>query len=89
MLRYEARTCYCGLSGGKYSGIGAHSEIWGAAIPIGFTNDSFERALIQQPTRGAGSEFTAFIIPKQCENVKYSKDTSQGDDTGRNSNDRN
>ena len=70
-LRYEDRTCFCSCSGGRYTGKGAEAEIWGNSIPLGFTNSSFIRALREQPAKGLGSEFTAFVIPKQCDTVEF------------------
>jgi hypothetical protein len=59
------RACSCGESGGRYTD-GLMAEITGEAIPIGFKNDDFVRAIRHQPASGPGATFTAFVIPKEC-----------------------
>jgi hypothetical protein len=66
----EERTCQCGKSGGRYLEDGLNAEYWGKAIPIGFANYSLAEAIGNQPGYGKGYEFTAFVIPKQCETMK-------------------
>jgi hypothetical protein len=65
MLTHE-RTCECGKSGGTYLEDGLHVEYWGPAVPLGFDNMSFARAVQNQPETGWGERFEAFVIEKQC-----------------------
>ena len=69
-MQYKLRQCKCGRSGGKYHADGEHAEIYGSAIPLGFKNSSFRKALDNQPEEGMGEEFIAFVIPKDCDFVK-------------------
>ena len=43
----------------------------GEAVPVGINNTSFARAINDQPSACVGREFTAFVIPKECDNVCY------------------
>lgn len=63
------RYCHCARSYGQYLGDGLHAEIGGEAVPIGFDNHSFARAIKQRPEEGEGSRFEAFIIPVKCDNI--------------------
>lgn len=65
------RECVCGKSWGKYVNF-LDAEIGGNAIPIGFSNESFMEAVNNRPENGLGEIFTSFIIPRQCDTVKYS-----------------
>lgn len=70
-LRYSFRSCTCSASGGKYLSDGYHAVIEGDAIPLGFNNDAFKKALAKDrslPQRGI--LFTAFVIPEAAETVK-------------------
>lgn len=58
--------CRCGASGGMYQADCLHATYSGPAVPIGFANGSFTEALGNQPQRGWGREFTAFVIEKDC-----------------------
>lgn len=69
MLGPKLRSCRCGESHGRYVD-SIDAEISGKAIPIGFANHSFFMALQDRPEEGAGSTFTAFVIPKSCPSVK-------------------
>ncbi len=66
------RTCDCGASWGKCALDGINVEYGGKAIPLGFSNISFAKAIKKQPeTDAAGGEpFTAFVIPKVCDTCK-------------------
>jgi len=70
-LRNTIRTCVCGSSWGKYLPDEYHARLGGQAIPIGIRNSSFFSAVICRPEEGKGSEFTAFVIPKDCDVVQY------------------
>lgn len=67
--RYEARTCYCKESSGKYID---ELNAWykGDCIPLGFVNSSLSIALKNQPEDGCGVNFDAFVIPKECPTFK-------------------
>ncbi len=69
-LRRQERSCFCGKSKGLYGPDGLHATISGPAIPLGFTNQSFRHALMNQPETGLGKEFTAFVIQKVCDTVE-------------------
>jgi len=68
-LDYKSRECKCRQSKGQYLEDGLHATYSGPAIPIGFANSSLSNAVRNQPERGMGKEFTAFIIPKYCETM--------------------
>jgi len=65
------RRCSCGDSAGYYEADGVTARIYGSAIPVGFGNSSFYDAVRNRPMTGAGREFVAFIIPRECQNVKH------------------
>ena len=70
-LQREIRQCKCGLVEGHYLADGINAEYSGDnAIPIGFANISFVKAINSQPENGPGREFTAFVIPKHCCSMK-------------------
>jgi len=64
-------TCQCGESGGHYKEDGLNVIIHGNCKPLGFSNASFCASLEDQPEHGAGSIFTAFVIPKVCPTVDH------------------
>lgn len=73
-LDYPEVTCKCGASKGSNRIGGLHAVIQGKAIPLGFDNYSFRRALEGQTenrwgTDGQGEVFEAFVIPKDCPTV--------------------
>lgn len=61
----KCRTCQCGASGGQYLD-DLNAVYWGKAVPLGFANSSLVYALRNQPQRGDGCRFEAFVIPKIC-----------------------
>jgi hypothetical protein len=62
--------CQCRESGGRYSTDGLKAVIWGDAIPIGFCNSSFIKALQNRPQEeGMGERFEAFVIPVECATI--------------------
>ena len=65
-LDYKLRSCKCGQCKGKYLKDGINATYQGPAVPIGFANSSLVKAVNNQPERGMGKEFIAFVIPKQC-----------------------
>ena len=70
-LNYKDKSCSCGKSKGKYLKDGLHAEYEGPCIPLGFRNDSFHKALREQPATGyEGKEFTAFVIQRECPTMK-------------------
>ena len=64
----QHRICWCGASGGEYID-SLNVVIDGDAIPLGFNNRSFDKALASQPEKGEGKKFNAFVIPKDCPTV--------------------
>ncbi len=67
------RTCHCGQSWGRYMPDGLHAEVHGKAVPLGFVNVSFAHALRNRPESGQGERFTAFVIPRYCQNVQVNR----------------
>lgn len=63
------RYCDCKQSWGYYHKDGLNAEIGGSAVPLGFDNQDFVRALRAQPESGWGVQFNAFVIPKQCPTI--------------------
>lgn len=70
LLMMWTRKCLCGGSGGRYLNEDV-ALLHGKAIPLGIHNTGFADALKNQPQEGQGSEFPAFVIPKQCDTVRY------------------
>lgn len=68
-LRRKQVSCQCGASSGWYKRDGLNAVVAGMAIPIGFQNSSFVRALKNQPEEGRGEVFEAFVIPKECPTI--------------------
>ena len=64
-LGYLEKICSCGRVKGRYTD-DLNALHNGNGITIGIANDSFARAIRDQPECGMGKEFTAFVIPKQC-----------------------
>jgi hypothetical protein len=65
-LDYYEKKCNCGRVSGKYID-GVNAVYWGdSAYPLAFSNHSFENALRNQPIRGMGIRFDAFVVPKEC-----------------------
>ena len=59
------RYCECGECFGRYTD-DVNAYYGGPAIPLGFHNVEFIHALRNQPEKGMGKEFKAFVIPKEC-----------------------
>jgi len=67
-VTFGKKTCSCEKTWACYEPDGLHATYGGEhAIPIGFLNRSFLRALYNRPTRGQGRPFIAFVIPRECE----------------------
>ena len=66
----KVRTCACGKCAGVY--LDAVNALYSGddAVPIGFGNTTLVYALMNQPANGVGKEFTAFVIPRQCDSMK-------------------
>lgn len=58
------RTCRCGSTHGHY--VNETLAVYGGedAIPLGFANRSFARAVRSQPRSGDGLRFEAFALPR-------------------------
>jgi len=70
-LRIENfRYCWCGKSCGQYAKDGLHAIIYGSAIPVGFANLSFHKAIKQQENYDSIT-FRAFVIEKKCKTIEY------------------
>lgn len=68
----EERSCFCGLSKGKYHSDGLHAEIHGKhALPLGFNNSSLVRAIHNRPKSGSGERFDSFVIPHKCPTIDF------------------
>lgn len=71
ILKRDLRQCHCGKSQGRYLEDNLTAEVSGEhAVPLAFSNDSFIEALRNRPESGMGSNFRAWVIPKQCPTVK-------------------
>ena len=68
-LQREVVTCQCGESKGWYKADGLNAVIEGMAIPIGFQNPAFTRALLGRQDRGSGVVFEAFVISRECPTI--------------------
>jgi hypothetical protein len=67
-LYAKKRKCICGLSWGHYVD-NINAVISGPVIPLGFENTSFMEALQNQPKKGMGVEFRAFVIPEEVPSI--------------------
>ena len=70
-LHKTARKCVCGKSSGYYKQDGVNAVIFGPCIPVGILNSTLLKAITNQPEKGLGKYFTAFILPKKCEKIKH------------------
>lgn len=59
------KTCHCGKVKGMY--LDDLNAVHTGGVPLGFANSSLVEALKNQPEKGDGARFTAFVIPKECE----------------------
>ena len=69
-LELEDRRCLCGESSGHYEEDGLHAVISGPAVPLGFDNRDFRKALSVEPGTERGTKFDAFIISRQARTIK-------------------
>lgn len=65
-LVFDARSCECENSYGYYKSDGLNAVYGGLAVPLGFANSSLLKAIRNQPAKGMGERFEAFVIPKSC-----------------------
>ena len=66
----KSKWCSCEGCGGQYLD-NLNAVYWGdTATPIGFSNSSFVKAVINRPKEGMGSKFEAFVIPIRCSTMK-------------------
>ena len=69
------KTCSCGQTKGKYiDNLNAEYE---GGIPLGFNNSHFLDALRKHILTGAGIDFTAFAIRKDCPTFKQKKQRNE------------
>ena len=59
------KSCCCGKSEGIYTDP-SNAIYKGDCVPIGFVNNSFVEAVKNQPQKGMGEDFVAFVIPQEC-----------------------
>jgi len=69
-LDYRTKHCNCAHTYGRYLKDGLNAEISEGAIPLGFANGSFVKALQNRPDYDWGERFEAFVIEKNCPTVK-------------------
>jgi hypothetical protein len=64
------RKCQCGLCSihGLHDGVTVQYS-GEKAILFGIKNSSFIQAIHNQPSEGMGMDFTAFVLPKNCQSV--------------------
>jgi hypothetical protein len=74
----KPRTCACGENRGRVASDGLTAYLSAGAIPLGFNNSSFLKALrlhhqqvAQGCQRDVSIEFTAFVIEPECSTVLY------------------
>ena len=70
-LSKTTRTCQCGATGGHYKEDGLNAIYYGPAIPLGFANSEFHKAIDGQPEYGDGYRYTSFVIPKVCPTMEH------------------
>ena len=68
----DIRKCLCGKASGQYVD-DLNAEINENCIPIGINNFSFVDAIKNQPKKGDGFLFEAFVIPKKCPTIRVIK----------------
>jgi hypothetical protein len=61
-LRLEARTCWCGRSGGQYQADGLHAAYYGPARILGMQNQDLHYAERFPPTEPYVQQFPWFVI---------------------------
>ena len=62
----------CGKSRGTVKPDGLNAIISGDnCVVIGFSNPSLHNSIMNQPQKGMGKDFVAFVIPKECPTVKH------------------
>ena len=68
-LGLAKRFCYCSKNWGYYKDT-LVAVISKGAIPLGIANSSLKAALRNRPQSGEGKEFTAFVIPIECDTIE-------------------
>ena len=76
LLTPEIRECKCGECAGFYED-NINAVVSGPGVCLGFSNDSFEEALRNQPETGMGKEFMAFVIPEKVDTIRRVEDAHQ------------
>lgn len=64
--RRTAMSCQCGHAVGSLSKDGDRVMYGGSAVPLGIDNPSLSRSIENQPDRGCGHAFVAFVVAKHC-----------------------
>ena len=73
-LSQMMRSCKCGMSQGRYLNDLDAEYSGSSAVPLGFANSTLVEAIHKQPEDGMGTEFVAFVIPKECPTMKLVKE---------------
>ena len=71
-LRRQDTVCFWGSSGGTYLN-NLDATYFGAAVPLGIANSTFAKAIRNQPEKGLGECFEAFVISQECPTFKLDK----------------
>lgn len=66
-LDFSVRACKCGDTSGMYTNELDAVYAGNNAVPLGILNNTLVSAIKNQPDTGLGTQFTAFVIPKECE----------------------
>lgn len=71
IFQKRKKKCKCGKIGGKYLDKNNAVYFGEDAVPVGFANSTFYKAIDNQPEQdGSGEYFTAFVISKICSTFK-------------------
>jgi len=75
-LDFMERTCECRASYGYYED-DLNAIYGGSAVPLGFANSSLVKAVKNQPDKGMGENFEAFVIPKSCPTFVWEEEAEE------------
>lgn len=65
-LKRTTKTCSCGAARGYYKDTINAVYSGGGSIPLGFSNDTFWKAILNAPVNEPSENFEAFVIPENC-----------------------
>ena len=67
LIQDKERFCECGKCSGKYTDeLNAWYKGDEFVVPLGVAYGSLANVVMTQPESGMGKNFSAFVIPKQC-----------------------